>query len=769
MNRILQTEYIYSIAWMRALLYNPLAIGVLPTSYSEVRINAPLQSFQDALQQDAFPWVLLPYALIGFAMLTIKDAPSGPVAFLGLALLSLTAASWLLRRRFFRVAAWTLHLGALILVFFAWRWFPGSGAYHILILPVLGTSLVLGFAPSMIIAAIASGLLIYGMWFFVPVVTAGTIALATDLAVLWGVAFLVWVAQHPQKTMIGWAWQGYEQARLHLDEARDRQLELKQALSDLALATSQTIRLNELLSAARKAVEDARRAKEEFVANVSHELRTPLNMIIGFSDMILESPQVYSRRLPPALLADVAAIKRNSQHLANLVDDVLDLVEADTGRMQLLREQNSIYDVIQEAAETVAALFAKKGLTLTVDVSKDLPLIFCDRTRIRQVILNLLSNAGRFTEKGGALVRASIQNNMLTVSITDTGPGMAPDKLDRLFEPFQQADQSIRRRYGGSGLGLAISKRFVELHGGKIGLDSELGAGTTAWFSLPLHAELPPDGPERWFSPYQEYAPRTRQSRAPQIDLKSRVVVMEQGHALGHLIGHYLDNLEAIRATTPEEAIRAIQEDAAIALVINAASPSAVSEFMARTPKLPFDVPILSCWVPDRRSTVSAIGVQDYLVKPVRRDDLLDTIRRVAPQAHSVLLADDDPEARQLFARMLASAGQDFALLHASDGETALRLLSERQPDLLLLDWIMPDADGFSVLQTKSQNDLIRDIPVIVISAKDPEREPIVSKSLMVTRQEGLSTHDLMLSLESVTRALTPRFGGRAEPETPGA
>jgi len=370
--------------------------------------------------------------------------------------------------------------------------------------------------------------------------------------------------------MIAWAWQGYEQARQNLEEARDRQVELKQALKDLELSANQTIRLNDMLAAAREAVEEARRAKEAFVANVSHELRTPLNMIIGFSDMILGSPGVYARRLPPALMADIAAIKRNSQHLADLVDDVLDLSEADTGRMQLLKEWGSIREIVGEATEAVTALFEQKGLSLTVDIPENLPSIYCDHTRIRQVILNLLSNAGRFTDRGGTKVRVVLQNDAFVVSVSDTGPGMSPEHLEHMFEPFQQADVSIRRRYGGSGLGLSISKRFVEMHGGKIWLESELDKGTTAYFSLPLRSALPKNAPGRWFGPYQEYSPRTRRSLAPEIGPKPLVVVVEQGAqgALCQLIKRYLEDLEAVQARSIEEANEIAEANAAVAVVI---------------------------------------------------------------------------------------------------------------------------------------------------------------------------------------------------------
>ncbi|MBC7236817.1 MAG: hybrid sensor histidine kinase/response regulator [Chloroflexi bacterium] len=569
---------------------------------------------------------------------------------------------------------------------------------------------------------------------------------------------LLAISQHPERRMLAWAWQGYAQARAALEQARDRQVELKQALEDLALANRETIRLNEMLSAARRAVEEARRAKEEFVANVSHELRTPLNMIIGFSDMILDAPETYSHRLPSALLADVAAIRRNSQHLSELVDDVLDLSEADSGSMQLFKERVSLAEVIQEAKDTVGGFFEKKGLTLNVDVPPDLPPMQCDRTRIRQVLLNLLSNAARFTERGGATIRAWVEGQMVTISVADTGLGMAADKVEKLFEPFQQGDPSIRRRFGGSGLGLAISKRLVEMHGGRIWLESKMGEGTTASFSLPLNGDWDTSDSRRWFGEYQAYVPRPRVASLPPLRAKPRVVVVEEGSVLSGLIERYAEDIEPVVVRTLDEAAYAVEANAASALVVNDAL-DAGAEILARLPRMGFNVPILSCWVPERSAASAKLGVQGYLVKPVSRSALFRAIEQVAPEARTIVLADDDAEARRLFGRILASAERSYVVLHARDGERTLDLLRTRKPDLLLLDLIMPNMDGFEVLRVMRREPALASIPVIVLSAKDPEREPLISRSLMLSRQDGLSPRDLINALQAIVHTLKPRFG----------
>ena len=362
--------------------------------------NRPQEGCKRICARILLLWTLAPFVIVGFTLVFANpEAPPPPSVFsLGVFLVAFALIVLALKSRSPALAAWVQSIGTLLIVLLAWRWFPASNIHFAFSLPVIIASVTLGFWSGMGIAALASLLLVFGSPY--PFSSLMNHGLLLDATMLWTMTFLVSISQRPQNMMIAWLWSGYEQARRNLERARDHQLELKQALEDLTLARNQAIRLNELLLAARQAVDEARRAKADFVAKVSHELRTPLNMIIGFSDMILETPQVYSKRLPAALLADVAAIKRNSQHLASLVDDVLGLAEADSGRMQLFQEMTSIKQVAAEAAEAVRVLFRKKGLDLVLDLPGDLPDVYCDRIRVRQVLLNLLSNAGRFTAKG---------------------------------------------------------------------------------------------------------------------------------------------------------------------------------------------------------------------------------------------------------------------------------------------------------------------------------------------------------------------------------
>jgi signal transduction histidine kinase/CheY-like chemotaxis protein len=583
-----------------------------------------------------------------------------------------------------------------------------------------------------------------------------------------------WVMIHTLLTVTQWSLIGYEQARRRMEEASEQRVELKQIQQDLIQANRELARMSDRLKAMHQVAEEARRAKEEFVANVSHELRTPLNMIIGFSEMITQSPQIYGR-LPPALLADITAIQRNSQHLARLVDDVLDLSQAEAGRMTLSKEWTSLQEIIEPAASTVRALFESKALSLEVEIPPDLPPLFCDSTRIRQVVLNLLSNAGRFTDQGGVCIKAWKEKNSIVASVSDTGPGIPLKSQEKIFEPFQQLDGSIRRRHGGSGLGLSISKRFVEMHEGQMWLESEVGRGTTFYFSLPFNTSLPAiltdKGVKRWFSPYDQYQARTRRSKAPAPDVIPRWVVLEEGRTLQQQFDRYVHGVEIVSVRDARAAIHELNRSPAQALIVNAPSLEEIPIPTSQLAHLPYGTPTVTCWVPEEDAAVRQLGVVHYLVKPITRQKLLSTLEGMGEGIESVLLVDDEPQVLQLFARMLSSAQRRYRVLRATSGQQALDLLRERGPDVMLLDLIMPGVDGFQVLQEKEQDPSIREIPVVVISSRDPTNKPIVSNALTITRSGGLSAPDLLACIQVVSEVLVPSVqpGGPGQPEISAA
>ena len=613
-------------------------------------------------------------------------------------------------------------------------------------------------------AALLSGCLAVGSIFWI-VHTSGFVVLPGEyiqIAIVGGAlaGCLGWASTNSFLAIAQWSIYSYDQAHKKIEEARDQQVELKQVQEDLVQANRELVRLSDRLKAMNQVAEEARKVKEEFVANVSHELRTPLNMIIGFCEMITQAPQVYGEKLPPMLLSDITAIQRNSRHLSALIDDVLDLSQIEAGRMALTKQWVDLQDIFHEAVEAVSTLFDSKQLYIHVELPPERVRLFCDSTRIREVILNLLSNAGRFTTHGGVMLRARLEDDQVVISLADTGPGISREEQARLFEPFYQIDSSIRRKVGGSGLGLSISKQFVEMHDGKMWLESEVGVGTTFFFSLPIQSAFADGTPgyasaRRWINPFQTYEGRTRLSKAPLAVLKERFVIMESGGVLEHYIQRYMEGVEVVSTRTLPEAIEAVRESPAQALILNTPPDDrSHEENPSDLGNLPFDTPIVTCWVPGSGDTARQLGVVRYLLKPVTRSALLSALSDLGNEIITVLLVEDIPEALQLFTRILASGESQYRVIRAMNGQQALDMMRERHPDAVLLDLVLPGKDGFQVLTEKGQDVEIRDIPVIIISSLDPVGTPIISSSIEITRKGGLSIKDLLGSIQAVSEIL---------------
>jgi CheY-like chemotaxis protein len=306
-------------------------------------------------------------------------------------------------------------------------------------------------------------------------------------------------------------------------------------------------------------------------------------------------------------------------------------------------------------------------------------------------------------------------------------------------------------------------------------LESELDVGTTIYFSLPL--ETPPpiapgsDGTMRWFSPrdeYYEYRARPRQSGAPALSVVPRFVLLEREGTLQRLFGRYMHDVEIVSVHDIEEAIDELSRAPAQLLIVNAPPVDETLVMMEQLTDLPYGTPAVVCWVPGEDEAARRLGVVRYLVKPITRDVLLSALEELGEDVETILLVDDEPEVLQLFARMLSSAEKGYRVLRAKSGQRALSLLQERRPDVVLLDLIMPGMDGFEVLWEKSQDQTVREIPVITISSRDPGGEPIVSDTLTVTGGGGLSVPNLLACIRAVSDVLAPvgQSADQGQPET---
>ncbi len=636
-------------------------------------------------------------------------------------------------------------------------------------------SLRTGLAAALIAALIALQLPALTSLAPNPAAQGVTLVLISAMLGLMAMAYL------PTYGFIAWARDYYEVTQAQLADALERKVELEQTLAGLGQANQQLARLNQVAQSLRQVAEEARTAKQQFVANVSHELRTPLNMIIGFSEMILSSPRAYGKRIPGALLADLAVIQRNATHLSALVDDVLDMSQIEADQMALTKEYVAFPEVVEAAVTAVRPLFDSKGLYLKTEISADLPPVFCDATRMREVMLNLLSNAGRFTETGGVVVRVTRAGGvlpplpagggqgegglgaggMLQVEVTDSGPGIAPDDLGKLFQPFSQADNSIRRRYGGTGLGLSITRRFIELHDGEISVTSVPGEGSTFTLRIPMAAPAPykPEA-SRWLEPDWEFRQPPQRARVPHTPLRPRYLVLDEDETLTRLLNRHLPDAEIVPVGSLAEAQRLLAGEAGGALLVNDESVGDGLRRLAQAGGLPAGTPAIVCSVPGPHAASEALGVTERLVKPILRETLLEALDRAGAGAGSVLIVDDEPDALQLFGRMLQTSGRAYHVLLARDGLEALAILREQPVDAILLDLVMPVMDGFELLAALRADPARAGIPVVIISARDPLGQPIVSSALAVTQTGGFSAAQLLAAIQFVANtfsAVAPR------------
>jgi signal transduction histidine kinase/DNA-binding response OmpR family regulator len=550
-----------------------------------------------------------------------------------------------------------------------------------------------------------------------------------------------------------WAWDRAMEAQRNQEELRDRQGQLARTLKALDEAYQRLEHLNYDLGQARAAAEEARLIKQQFVTNVSHELRTPLNVIVAFSEMMYLSPQSYGGvPLPPEYRGDVREIYRSSQHLLRLVEDVLDLSQIEARRMRVYLEPAHLGHLIAEALDIIRPLLREKKIELQADIPVDLPPVLIDRARVRQVLLNLLNNAQRFTEQGGITVRAAVDAEQVKVTVADTGVGIAPGDHAKVFEEFRQLDGSTTRQQGGSGLGLAISKRFVELHGGHIWVESDgvPSHGSQFHFTLPLAGV----GSVRDATLYR--TPTTLRSPSGR---GRTLLLMDQDPAIARMLEQGLEEYRVVPVDDVSKIPALAAELHPRAVVLNPAQGRQawrqIRELRQKLGKLA--LPIVLCPLVGERQLGQALGVVDYLVKPISRVALTALLGRLGEGVHRILILDDDPRMVRVLTRMIQSTGRGYDVVRAYSGPEGLLEMQRQRPDLVLLDLVMPEMDGHDVLAKMREDDELGQVPVIAITAQEhtPEEERrLGGKTLWVSNDGGFTNEEALRYLRGVLNAV---------------
>jgi signal transduction histidine kinase/CheY-like chemotaxis protein len=692
--------------------------------------------FYFATEMLSYPWRTVDQAMSLFLLLS-----------------TLSAIGWVLVNwrpmlgRWFTVLALAaaVHLGGW------WLHVPGSLAWAVI--PTALAAPLVGL-PAAVVTAVGESVVVLGL-VRSPAAGVGLSNAIVALIAIWGVLGGIWAMHHQIRQQSSWFVKYFERARQSLWDAQDRRAELRQALDDLTHANRQLMLMNERVTALRSIAEEAQRAKTRFVAKVSHEFRTPLNMIVGLVDLMVETPEIYDVTLSPRMREALQVVHRNCQHLSDMVNDVLDLTRIETDRVVLHRERVDIREAVDSAAEAVRPLLESKQLLFSVAAAEDVPEVYCDRTRIGQVILNLMSNAARYTEQGRITIEIGRQDQVVRVSVTDTGPGIPPKDIKRIFEPFCQGTSDLWRHKGGSGLGLSISKQFIELHGGRMWVESELGVGTTFTFELPTSPSIAPVG-KPGHQIREDWIWRERRSRPsfPDSHYSPRFVICDETGNLCTSLARYSDEVELVSSRDLAQLTQALQESPAHAVVFNAAALEDISSLTEVIRQEAPGTPIIGCCVPSRVERAMSLGALGHLVKPITRADLKRAMQTVGPPVRRVLLVDDDPDVLVLFSQMLHVCDSALEVMTASSGQEALEQLRRAPPDFMLLDIVMPDIDGWQVLASMSQDEGIPEVPTFVISAQDPADQPLRSRFLLVTMDEGLSLSKLFRCSLEISRLL---------------
>ncbi len=536
-------------------------------------------------------------------------------------------------------------------------------------------------------------------------------------------------------------------------EFTEFELEFLNNLSRQAVIAIQNTQLFSEAQEARAAAENANQAKSAFLATMSHELRTPLNAIIGFTRIVRRKSEGV---LPDKQTENLDKVLSSAEHLLGLINTVLDIAKIEAGRMDVQVSNFNINELLNLCFNTAQPL-VKHNVKFEKFNDHDIPLVHSDQDKIKQIVLNLLSNAAKFTHEGSITLAVRHTDSNFMVAVTDTGIGMTEEAIGRIFEEFQQADSSTTRQYGGTGLGLSISRSLAKLLGGDLTASSEQGKGSTFTLSLPIfyeevRSDTPPVSQADLAQPNQE--------KFDSITKRKLVLAIDNDPDAVYLIQDCLDPMEfevvgADNGYSGHKKAADLQPDAILLDILMPGKDGWQVLHDLKADEKTSHIPVILLTIVDKKALGFRLGASAYLLKPLNPVEVIDALGQITKRAdrshRHVLVVDDDPNIPEMLRQILPA--NDFVLNSAADGVAGLEAISLHQPDVLLLDIMMPRLDGFGVIEKLRANPATQQLPIIVISSKeltDDESARLKESVAYVMRKQSLDGDTLVSEINKL-------------------
>ena len=548
--------------------------------------------------------------------------------------------------------------------------------------------------------------------------------------------------------------QAYQLIQRQTEELQQKNEELASQNEELH-SQAEELRVQQMaLEEKNREVDMANRAKSEFLANMSHELRTPLNSIIGFSE-VLEDQSFGTLNEKQKKYAQ--NIHTSGMHLLQLINDILDLSKVEAGKMQLQYEEFSLPEILQDVKSLIKTQADKKNLLFSIETDERVISLGADKQKFKQILLNLLSNAVKFTSKGGKItVGIRSVNGYAQISVSDTGIGIKQENIGRIFEKFQQIDSKTAREYGGTGLGLALSRKFVEMHGGKIWVKSEYGKGSTFTFTIPLKPISKTPAEEIILLKERE-----------QEGKNSLILVVEDDPKSSELLKIFLTQkgYKVETAFNGDEAITKAKELRPMAITLDIILPQKSGwDVLKKLKEIPEtqNVPVIIVSILDEKEHGFSLGAIDYLMKPVNREELLRKLEyyglTIKPEGRpmDILVIDDERVTVDMVSTILESRG--YRVGKAFSGREGINLAVKKNFDMIILDLMMPEIDGFDVVDELKKHDISKNVPIIIFTAKDLVEEDyfkLRQKVELVAQKGKFSKEELLMHIEKIKNMQT--------------